>query len=320
MKSYKIFIFVFLVSWLNACSFFGGDDDGAIVQPIAPETGQMMMDYMPEEGVEPSRRQIQLNLPSAIAEPMWIQNAALPKFSNSKSRPKIVIVIDDLGIVQDNAWRAASLPGPITMAYLPYAHNLRDMTAAAHANGHELMVHMPMQPLNDAADPGPNALTVGLKPAELKRRIQANLNAFDHYVGVNNHMGSRFTQEQAGLEVLMAELQKRDVLYLDSRTSATSVAEPTARRFNVATTGRDIFLDHVISKEFIEGALKRTEDHAKKHGSAIAIGHPHDLTLDALEKWLPTLKRKGFDLVPITAVMTERDVRIQGITSSAFSH
>ena len=151
------------------------------------------------------------------------------------------------------------------------------------------------------------------------KRIQKNLSAFDGYVGINNHMGSAFTQDQKGLEILMAELQKRDILYLDSRTSATSIAEPTARRYNVATTGRDVFLDHVISEEFITGALQRAEDHALKHGSAIAIGHPHSLTLDALEKWLPTLERKGFELVPITAIMTERDPRIQGITSAAFS-
>jgi len=317
MSPSKIFLFAFLVACLGACSFFSSQDD-TVKPSIEPQSGQLMMDYMPQPQTA-QRQRIPLNLPNAIAKPMWMQNAALPDFTNEIKKPKIVIVIDDLGVVYDNALRTAGLPGPLTLAYLPYARNLPDLTEQARRNGHELMVHLPMQPLGNDADPGPNALEVGLEPEELEQRIQKNLDAFDHYVGVNNHMGSRFTQDQEGLEVLMAELQKRDVLYLDSRTSPTSIAEPTARRYNVATTGRDVFLDHVISESFIQSALKRTEDHALKYGSVIAIGHPHDLTLDALEEWLPTLAKKGFDLVPITSVMTERDIRIQGISSAEFN-
>ena len=319
MQSFKYFILLLTFVSLSACTYFGDDKEVREIERLEPAAGHFMMDYMPGQNTQVEPQAIKLNLPSAIARPMWVQNAALTKHHTSEQRPKIVVVIDDLGLKHFNSKRAAMLPGPLTMAYLPYADDLPEQTKFAKAHGHELMVHMPMQPLRDTADPGPNVLLTVLKKAELMKRIQKNLSAFDGYVGINNHMGSAFTQDQKGLEILMAELQKRDILYLDSRTSATSIAEPTARRYNVATTGRDVFLDHVISEEFITGALQRAEDHALKHGSVIAIGHPHDLTLDALEKWLPTLERKGFELVPITAIMTERDPRIQGITSAAFS-
>lgn len=314
-----LFCLIFVSFFISGCSHdreVAINDKSSNVTYLEPAAGHFMMDYMPEDQTRVGMRKIKLNLPEAIAEPMWVQNAVTYEH-HTGARPKIIVVIDDMGVAQDRSIRAAQLPGPLTLAYLPYAENLSGQTLAARANGHELMVHMPMQPLRNTADPGPNALKIDLADGELLSRIKSNLSEFDGYVGINNHMGSAFTQDQHGLEILMKELRSRDMLYLDSRTSPTSIAEQTARKFNVATTGRDVFLDHVISEEFIQAALRRTEDHALKHGTAIAIGHPHELTISALREWLPTLNRKGFDLVPITAVMTERDPRIHDVNFSA---
>ncbi len=320
MRITKFLLCIFGVIFLfSACS----EKETVAIQTdkldrLEPAAGHLMMDYMPDTDMRGGMEKIKLNLPEAIVEPMWVRNAAAYK-RNPVTRPKIVVVIDDLGLNHDRSARTAELPGPLTLSYLPYALDLPSQTAIAQSNGHELMVHMPMQPLRNTADPGPDALLTGMSKTQLLKRIRDNLNAFDGYVGINNHMGSAFTQDQKGLRVLMAELNSRDMLYLDSRTSPTSIAEQTARSYNVATTGRDVFLDHVITEDFIEAAFKRTEDHALKHGSAIAIGHPHELTIEKLSEWLPTLRAKGFDLVPITAVMTERDPRIQPVDYSAVS-
>ncbi|MGM0421685.1 MAG: divergent polysaccharide deacetylase family protein [Pseudomonadota bacterium] len=273
------------------------------LQRIRPAAGHFMMDYMPD-AIPPTS----MNLPDSIAQPVWVRNAA--PFIKNSDRPKIVVVIDDLGLSHKKAELVASLPAPLTLAYLPYARNLEEQTELAMSRGHELMVHMPMQPISDKADPGPDALIKGVEPEDLLRRVEKNLGVFDGYVGINNHMGSGFTQDQAGLDVLMKALQERGLMYLDSRTSAGSLAETTARRYNVATTGRDVFIDHKITEEFITEALLKTEDIARRRGSAIAIGHPHEMTVAALAAWLPTLERKGFQLVPITSVIEERDPRV----------
>ncbi len=286
----------------------------AELNSLRPAAGHLMMDYIPEV-VE---RSPMSSLPPLIESPIWKQNAALgygderPLFG-TEQRPKIVVVIDDLGPNYKNTKRVAKLPAPLTLAYLPYADHVAKLSKKARARGHELMVHMPMQPTRDNVDPGPNALEVNLSEAELMKRIKKNLSAFDGYVGINNHMGSAFTRDNEGLETLMEELRVRDILYLDSRTVPDSRAEDIARNNGVATTTRDVFIDHLPNAEFISGGLAKTERVARTHGTAIAIGHPYDATIDALEAWLPTLSAKGFDLVPITAVMEERDPRLKGM-------
>lgn len=279
---------------------------------IQPAAGHFLMDYMPDT-IPPTS----VNLPESIARPVWVRNAA--PFLNVADRPKIVVVIDDLGLSRVKSDRMANLPGPLTLAYLPYAHNLNEQADFAQGKGHELMIHMPMQPISELADPGPDALLRELDAEELQKRIEKNLAVFDGYVGINNHMGSGFTQDQKGLDVLMAALRERGLLYLDSRTSADSLAEDTARRHSVAATGRDVFIDHEISEEFITAALLKTEDIARRYGTAIAIGHPHPKTAEALAAWLPTLEQKGFQLVPITAVMDIRDPRVHAALSDPYS-
>ena len=310
-KKISQFIPIILVLVLTACSlnskeafFAPSDKDVAEIQSIKPAAGHLMMDYMPEPIPK-----VNTMMPASIQSPIWQQNRAVG-FNTISDKPKIVVVIDDLGLNKRRSEAVANLPAPLTLAYLPYARGLKNQTKQARQNGHELMVHMPMQPLYDRADPGPHALLANLSEEDLLKRIRKNLSAFDGYVGINNHMGSAFTQDVRGLKTLMSELRSRDVLYLDSRTSAASRAEDIARQFNVATTGRDVFIDHEISEAFIKSALEKVERTALRRGSAIAIGHPHDMTTAALAEWLPTLEGKGFQLVPITSVMYERDPRI----------
>jgi len=216
-------------------------------------------------------------------------------------RPRIAIVIDDVGPDYRGSRAAVGLPAPVTLAFLPYAEKLQTLVAQAKANGHELLVHMPMEP-DDLAhnNPGPDALLTTLDAAELKRRLIKSLNSFSGYVGVNNHMGSRFTKDRAAMELVMAELARRHLFFLDSRTTPQSVGLSLAEQYGLRYVGRDVFLDNEIDVAKILAQLHQTEQVARRHGSAVAIGHPHAATIEALKQWIPQAKQAGFEFVVVS--------------------
>lgn len=243
-------------------------------------------------------------LPPLVAPPAgtpaW-KHFALPAPA-ATGHPRIVIVIDDMGVDRHRSDKVAALPGPLTLAWLPYARDLPQQTEKARAHGHELIVHMPMEPTGKE-DPGPGALLTRLDEATLRQRLATNLSAFQGFVGINNHMGSRFTTDQAGMAVVMAELGARGLMFLDSRTTANTASGPLSRHYQVPMLSRDVFLDHVMTAQGVAASLAKVEQIARKNGVAIAIGHPHDVTIAALTQWLPTLQAKGFQLVPLTAAV-----------------
>jgi polysaccharide deacetylase 2 family uncharacterized protein YibQ len=238
---------------------------------------------------------------AAAAKPAWVRFAVTPP--KAAGRPMIAVVIDDLGVDRHRTERVAALKGPLTLAYLTYADDLDRQTEAARGRGHELLVHVPMQPVNGAFDAGPGALTVDLPPDEVRRRLGWGLSRFKGFVGVNNHMGSRFTADPAGMRVVMEELSRRGLMFLDSVTTEKSVADEAARRQQVPFVARQVFLDNQQSVASVRAQLEKTEAWARRHGAAIAIGHPHDATLEALAAWLPTLESRGFVLVPVTTMV-----------------
>lgn len=232
----------------------------------------------------------------------WKENAQISPDSFSK-KPKIVIIIDDLGLSHKSAKEIADLQGPLTMAFLPYAGGLKETTSYARQKGHELLIHVPMQPLNGKLDPGPVALTTDMSWPDFDKKLAIIFKSFDGYVGINNHMGSRLTQNKPAMKRLMRSLKEKGLLFVDSKTIATSVAADTARNHFVPYGERDVFLDHYTSLEAVRQSLKLTEQIARAKGQAIAIGHPKPRTIQALREWLPTLNEKGFSLVPVSAII-----------------
>jgi polysaccharide deacetylase 2 family uncharacterized protein YibQ len=212
--------------------------------------------------------------------------------------PRIAIVIDDMGLNLTGSERAERLPKAITLSFMPYAPRLADQTGQAREDGHELLLHMPMEPMGNN-DPGPGALLTNLSPEEIRSRFQKGLDSFKGFDGVNNHMGSKFTSDAAGMEIVIDELQKHNLFFLDSRTSPHTVGEKIAKQHGLPTLGRDIFLDDDMSAEAVRTQLARTEYVAKRQGYAIAIGHPHEVTLNALEAWLPEAQKRGFVFIPL---------------------
>lgn len=233
-------------------------------------------------------------------QPAWLQNAVA--FSVPHGRPIIAIVLDDVGVNKSHAEQAIALPPEITLAFMTYANHVDDMAKRARAKGHELMVHVPMEPLSNEIDPGPKALRVGYTEAEILERLRWGLGRFDGYVGINNHMGSRFTQDERGMRVVIEELRRRDLLFLDSKTISTSVGDRLAAQLGVAHVSRDVFLDDDMSSEAVLRQLALAERVARENGQAIAIGHPHPNTIAALKAWLPRAKAEGFIIAPLSTV------------------
>jgi polysaccharide deacetylase 2 family uncharacterized protein YibQ len=227
-------------------------------------------------------------------------------FRDPGGRPLVAIVIDDVGLDRPRSRRAWELPGPLTMSFLPYAKDLPEQARTARAKGHELMLHLPMEP-GGRNDPGPNALLVSLSDAELRQRTTTALDSFDGYAGVNNHMGSRFTAFRPGMETVLRQFKGRGLMFLDSRTSPQSVGDQVAQEIGVPSIARHVFLDDDESLDAVRRRLAETETVARRQGFVVAIGHPHEATLQALAEWLPTLQAKGLALAPATAVLRTRN-------------
>lgn len=236
--------------------------------------------------------------------PLWLRNA-LP-MPDPRGRPMIAVVIDDVGLDRRRGERALRLPGAVTLSLLPYAPEVAQQAAAARALGHEIMLHMPMEPESPRIDPGPHALRSGNTASQILHELDWDLAQFSGYVAVNNHMGSRFTRDPEAMRVVLEALKARGLFFLDSRTTGASVGTRLARELGLPHLERDVFLDNIETPEEVTARVAEAERLARRDGYAIAIGHPHDATLEALGRWLPQAQARGFALVPISAVMRAR--------------
>ena len=278
----------------------------ALIEPAAPPVAESGSADGGENGTAvaflPGPARI---LPPQAREPgthTWLRNAVAATLDE---RPAIALVIDDLGFNRRAAAAINRLSGPLTLAFLPYAPKLDEQTRAARAAGHELLVHVPMEP-GGREWPGPDALTSELAPAELITRLRSQLRSFRGFVGINNHMGSLLTTDPERMAILMAELRRLGLLFLDSRTSPQSVAARAAAHLGVPHAERDVFIDNDLGHASVLRQLERAERIARFHGHAVAIGHPHDVTLEALKTWLPKLETRGIALVPISAIVARQ--------------
>ncbi len=220
----------------------------------------------------------------------------MPRSQDGK--PRIAIVIDDMGLSNAASEKAIALPAPVTLSFLPYGAKLEELTEKARASGHEVMLHLPMEPLGHEK-PGNGALLISQTTDDMREKLERALNSFSGYEGVNNHMGSKFTADRASMERVMEVLKDRNLFFLDSYTSSRSVGAEVAQGMGVPTEIRDVFLDDTASLAAINAQLAETERVARRKGYAIAIGHPNAATLTALKLWLPEAERMGFEIVPV---------------------
>ncbi|MEA5671977.1 divergent polysaccharide deacetylase family protein [Pseudomonas sp. MH2] len=211
------------------------------------------------------------------------------------------IIIDDLGQSSERDSRTLALPGPVTMAIMPDTPHATDFARQAHKAGRTVILHMPMDPAT-----GPYAWHPGLPIEELARRLDAALLKVPFAAGINNHMGSRMTAQRDAMAWLMGNLQGRELFFVDSRTSAATVAAAEAQAIGLAHVSRDVFLDDVRTTEAIAGQLRQGIELARKQGSVVLIGHPYPQTLEVLEREMPGLKRQGIELIELRQMIAER--------------
>ena len=250
-----------------------------------------------------------------IAPPKEQKITELPK----TNKPKIAIVIDDMGMNFSRLKELSQIAHPINFAFLPYAENLDEQTQYALDNQHHLIVHMPMKPKSDSVDPGPVVLKPGMSKQEINKALDWGLGSFKGFKGINNHMGSAFTEDLEGMRTVMAYLKKQGSYFLDSKTTAQSKGRQAANEIGLPVIVRDVFLDHKNELSYIQNQLKITEAVALRNGSAIAIGHPYLATIEALQKWMPMIEQRGFELVTVEQLINEKALIVNKNTEPTIS-
>lgn len=220
--------------------------------------------------------------------------------------PAISIIIDDMGDRHEAGRQVTLLPGPVACAFLPGTPHGASLARLAHAQGKEVLLHFPLQPLE--GKPHPLAITVRSSRAELATRLRDDLDALPFVIGVNTHQGSLLSQRLQPMHWLMAELKARGNLYfVDSYTTPASVAYSAAQTWGLPTARREVFLDDLRDATEIRKQMLRLVAKARREGSAIGIGHPYTETLAILRQELPNLASYGVRLVPPSEI-----IRLQG--------
>lgn len=229
--------------------------------------------------------------PEPVSVPERPRHPKPPKLPDK--RPIVAIIIDDLGYEKEAAEKFLALDCPLTYAVLPGSPLQKQIAERAHQNGCQVMLHLPMEPKQyPGKDPGPGALLSEMSADERIGLLKKHLGALPHVKGVNNHMGSKMSENSAHMNQILSILKKRGLYYIDSRTTPKSRSLSSARLFEVPFAERDIFLDHVPEAVFIRGQLKRLVDIAGKNGKAVGIAHPYPVTRQVLAEELPELKQK----------------------------
>lgn len=218
--------------------------------------------------------------------------------------PVVAIIIDDIGNRQAEGQRAVNLPGPVALAVLPHTPFGSELAVSGHKSGKEIMLHQPLQATENNHLLGAGAITLDQSYDEVRRTLKANLEGVPHVVGVNNHMGSLLTRHPGHMRWLMSVLQEEgELFFVDSATTASSVALSIAGDFGLPRSRRNVFLDSEQSFEAVAHQFQRLKQHAREHGYAVAIGHPFAATLDVLEQELPRLAGLGYRLVGIQSMI-----------------
>jgi uncharacterized protein len=210
---------------------------------------------------------------------------------------RAAIVIDDLGQDLKPTRELLEIPYPLTFSILPNLPASRETAVAANSAGREVMLHLPMEPLAPQLSPGEGAIRVGMRGPEVDRLIETDLASVPYVAGVNNHMGSRATSDPPLMAAVMRELASRRLYFIDSRTTASTVALDAARRAGIPAFYRSVFLDDTENVEYTLGQLQRFRAAVEQHGEALAIGHPHPTTITALHEFLPQLERDDIEVV-----------------------
>lgn len=232
----------------------------------------------------------------------WLLAVVLAASSFAYADPaRLTIVIDDLGQNLTRDRQVLALPAPVVLAIIPETQHAAELAAEAHRAGRTVLLHLPMDPAG-----GPYAWHPEMASAERLQRLDRALERVPEANGVNNHEGSRMTADRPAMAELMQVLQERHLLFLDSRTSAATVAAAEAQKIGLASASRDVFLDNEATPAAVAAQLAEGVRLAQRQGSAVLIGHPHPATLAVLAQQLPALKAQGVEIIDLPQMIALR--------------
>jgi len=218
-------------------------------------------------------------------------------------QPRIALIIDDIGYSRHRAEPFLDLPIDMTFSILPKLRKSEILAREFHDQGQEIMLHQPMEPYDQDLDPGPGALFVGDEPEKIAKTLDDNISEIPHAVGVNNHMGSRFTASRREISEALRVVKKRDLLFVDSLTSSKSKAYKTARNLHLAAGYRNTFLDNIPCESKIHAQLQRLKKHVLQSGQGIGIGHPYPETARAIRRFINDLQGSGISFVHVSRLI-----------------
>jgi len=235
---------------------------------------------------------------SLILACLWTPGALS---GSSVRQPTIAIIIDDMGNSYQNGLDVINMPYPLTLAFLPERQHTASLSKKAHERNKEIILHAPMENILGLGL-GAGALTSGMSEMEIKHSLLASLGKIPYAVGVNNHMGSKLTADTQAMRWVMEQLREYPIYFVDSRTSPLSVAAKTANHYQIPHLSRDVFLDHQQTRQFVQQQFIKLLKLARKNGTAVAIGHPHRVTIDYLDWALPKLDERGFRIATVSSL------------------
>ena len=287
-RSFGLFcLFLFVAATLVAGFYFMALYPGSVPDPATPTlSGQSKK--------KPLNRETDA-LPGILYEEPSLVTASAkkPTTKNMPGRPLVAIVIDDMGDRQNTGQALIALDLPLSFAFLPFTPFSEALQKEARAKGRDILLHLPLEPVDSKANPGPGALTTAMDPETMRSRFREALQTVPSAVGISNHMGSRFTADPKAMRTLLPLVRERNLFFLDSVTGAKSVAYDLAREMGIQTERRTVFLDNDQNPDKIQAQLELLVQLAGEHGQAVGIGHPYPATVAALRRYQTQLRTRA---------------------------
>lgn len=280
---------------------------------------------MPAPGQQQTGSQLDIDaqrIIPAVALPELLEQSPqgpLPKISEDGRKPfevyaaprpttpaaaRIALMVTDLGLRRPNTKRAlAELPTNVAFAFSPYTSELNSWGEQSRRAGHEVFLTLPMEPVNyPQNDPGPFTLLTSYSTRENINILKTSLGKLTGYVGVVNYMGSRFTAASDSIRPVLEELNRRGLMFVDSRTTRYSRAAAMAKAIGLPVAINNGYIDEDLSRTKISDQLEKLEQRAKVQGTAMGLARPYPVTIEVIKVWTATLEERGFALVPVTSI------------------
>ncbi len=201
-------------------------------------------------------------------------------------KPKVTIIIDDIGNSFEEAKKIWSINKNITLSILPFLKYSKKISIYAQKNNLPVMLHFPMEPYNYNGKPENYFLLTNMSDEEINITTKKVLNSIPYYQGINNHMGSKFTSNKKCMDKFFDIIKKKNIFFIDSKTSSNSIAGKISIEKGILTGIRDIFIDNILDEKYILSQLEKVYELAIKNKYVIAIGHPHSESISALKIFL----------------------------------